>query len=217
MATKDDFLSWSEIYYLVADRVATDDPVLPKEVVLSYLQRACSEICRKSSALREHIYIDIQCGVTDYPIELDDSYQVVSVLEATNNGCAMEPVNPRLEMRGTDNGYFMDDGWFYMQGCPQEDCCNGLKVLVSKAPGRRSCGVPEAFAEKHAEAIAAFVMWKIHSTRGLLYDPSLASKEYRLFNSYISDAEEDAETGSTNYHDYNRTQRLFGKGRRRVR
>jgi len=213
----DDLLEWRQLYYLVADRVATDDPKLPKEIVWSYIQRACTELSRKSSAHREDICIDVQCGMAEYPIDLADDYAVVNVLEVTYLGQTLEPINPRLAMRGEDHGYYLKDGWLYLTCCPQEDCKGGIHALVSTTPTRKSCGIREDFAEANAEAISAFVMWKIHSTRNQLYDPSLASKEYRLFNSYVSEAEEDAATGSTNYHDHSRAQRIFGRGRRRVR
>lgn len=204
-------VNWKDLYYLVADKVATDDPQLPQEVIWSYIQRGVTDLAKKSSAMRVSYVLDLQCGVEEYPVELTDAYRVVDVLEVIKEDCPLPPVSTRMAHRYGDGGYFLEEGWINICPVPSCDVSRGLELRLAIAPTRKSCGVDEDWAEEHAEGIAAYVMAQVHGTRGMLYDPTLMRKYDRDYRYAISEAANSAESGNTNYHYKDRRVDMFSR------
>lgn len=172
-------ITWAEMFYLVSDKLAMEINALPKEVVTSHIQRAAAYVARESQSLIRVIDIDVQRGVSQYPIELGDDLVFYRLL-ALDQRCGH-----RLSGREVDrcSGYepyrIMDNGWLDVGYCPDRDERRGLSARVAAFPGSKACGVDEHWFEMASETISARVMAEVYKQDGPLYNPASQSKEQR--------------------------------------
>lgn len=149
---------------------------LPKEAALSFIRNAAIQFADKSGVLTQKIYVDLQCGLSEYPIETADCETIIGVKyakyrehEASDCGCSWS--------WGSVSFTFHDDV-LSIHPAPTNDAQGGLEVEVVLTPNREACELDAQFFDKWHDAIVHGALSEIHSMPGQPWS-SVTRADYR--------------------------------------
>ena len=133
----------------------------PTNVIDFYVRTAAIELARRSLNMQRDIWIDLQAGVHDYEICLDD----VNLHLIRQVCCGEEELHPVTKLQccpGSGNYYYYEKPNKLLLGrTPQEDCPEGLFVRAIVKPRQDACTLDECYYEDFAETIATGALSRI--------------------------------------------------------
>ena len=133
-----DLVKWVKPY-LISPKDAYIEP--PKGMIEAFVRRSAYDFAIRSGSLRKKAYYDINCGVVDYPIEVDET--INDIIEVRVNGRKLER-----------DEFYHEDEIIYLECKPTKDIEGGICIIYSYAPcTEENCDVPEDFCTHYREAI----------------------------------------------------------------
>ena len=136
--TWDSLVKWVMPFVMSADDEHTSPPT---GLLKAFVRRVAYDFAVRSGSLRKTEYYDLNCGVKDYPIEIDET--LVNVWKVKING---EDVDKDM--------YYFQDDVLYLESNPKCDIEGGLAIEYSYAPCTEgTCDVPEELCTHYREAI----------------------------------------------------------------
>lgn len=156
-ANLEDFLP----HILAATVGSEDGPSLPKEAAISYLREAAITFCEKTGIIKRDIYIDLQCGLSEYLLEtLDCDETILRISEAHLGNFSSEP--DCLCWSWGNVGFEFDDDMLKVSPPPSEDIQNGLHVKAVVAPAPDACKVDYQLYSKWRSIIVDGALAEVH-------------------------------------------------------
>jgi hypothetical protein len=158
--------------------------VVPKTGVqwLNYaIGNAVADVAMRTHALRWHITMDAQAGVSDYPIDLPEGYTIVQVEQVCVNGVEFDGTRMSSCATGTspspcvpmalrpcagaaDMQVFSveDEGTaIRIVPAPPMDAVDAIRVEVSLLPSRTACELPRLLYERYGTAITDLALTQV--------------------------------------------------------
>jgi len=154
----------------------------PSAVIESFVRRVAHDFAVKSGALRKKVYVDLACGVCDYPIPCLEQEDIISYKEVRLNGEVLD-----------GDFYDIQDDVLYLENKPVDDIIEGLCIEYSYAPCLHEvCVVPPELCTRYREAITYGVLMHLFSMPHMDWSSAESAKTYTsLYDSAISSAKVD--------------------------
>lgn len=163
---------------------AAPDPVVTEALI----RDAAIEFCTRTGAWSERVDVDLQAGVSEYPIEPPDCAQLVRVTKVCNGCMELKPVTGKF-CRLPCGRFVVEDGWIRFSPAPAQDHEGGLQVYMTLKPSRDGCQVGEVVYEDWASAITEGVMARLYQQKGQPWANALLAKQSKiLFEHRMHDA-----------------------------
>lgn len=175
-----------------------------EDLIANYVRQAIIDLCERSQVLVRAVSLDVQCGVEDYPIEVDEDERVVSIQRICvgNQTCDSATVLRSTEPCETGCTFHSHAIWFvppdtlHVLPVPKEDKEAAIKVFVAVAPKRDACSVDSVFYERYHEAVINGALARLYLARATpWHDKQLAEYHRRLFDNGVAAAGMDRLTG----------------------
>jgi hypothetical protein len=175
---------------------------LPPIVVQSFVRNSAIDFAQRTGVIRRKIVLDVQEGLTEYPILPDDCEQIIRIIEvcvggicyaANEDSCCSGPC-------GCGLGNFSFDGSILkLTRQPTEDIEGRIVIKAVVAPSRQSCEIDDVVYQQWHDAIVNGALHEIHLIPGKPWSSANAA-DYRLrkFNDAISSAKIRVALGNTN-------------------
>lgn len=158
---------------------------LPSEAALSFIRNAAITFADKSGVLTQVIKVDLQCGLSEYPLDVKDCETIIGVKRAKYGSFFSEDCGCSWTWGGVD--FWFDDDVLHIYPAPTKDVYEGLEVEVVLTPSRDACELDAQFFSKWHDAIISGALSEIHSMPGFPWS-SVTRADYRnrKFNEEIS-------------------------------
>lgn len=167
-------------------------PNAPAEMCAHYIRLAAIQLCREAQILKETVYADLQEGVQDYCIEIEQcDLQVIAVRRV----CA--GTIPLAALRDMPcDGEYVGHSYFYeapsdllIWPAPSCDIERGLRIDVTLVPGQDACELPRVLYDLWAEALGDGAASRLLLVKGSdWYDPQAAGINLKRFMNAKRDA-----------------------------
>lgn len=205
----------------LGDTVSLDDflpyiqpqaPNAPAEMAAHYVRLAAIQFCRQTQILKERVCVDVQEGVHDYCLELEDcDLNTVSLANVCVGG---RPYTATRTMP-CDAGQGLAATYFYQHPhdlliwpAPSCDEKAALCADVVVAPGQDACDLPRRLYDDFAEVLGDGGASKLLLVKGAdWYDPQAAGIYLKRFMNGVRAAKALASRGSVNQPIYMRARR----------
>lgn len=127
---------------------------VPDEVAAHSVRLAAIEFAQVTLMQKRSVIIDAQEGVHDYPFEIDDSYETITVDDVCYRERSLNPL--RYEQCSPNAcGYtFTKPNLLMVYPAPQKDGPRCIKVTVSVQMGQDTCFIDRTIYANHAEDLA---------------------------------------------------------------
>ena len=177
----------------------------------AYINRAWFDLAKQSLCWSEWQSIALQAGVATYTLSIPAGEQakVHAVVFAQQGANVLTPrgIEQQLmydaaqaERQGTPNGYRLEQNKdFILYPIPTaDDVSLPLQVLVAFVPAMSASTIPDKFAEKYLESIAAGAKAKLMAMIGQPWSNPQASAYWKsVFDAGVTDATVDRMKGGT--------------------
>lgn len=168
--------------------------MLPENAARSYIINSAIKFAEKTGILKRNIKVDLQCGLTTYPIEIADCETIILVEQAQyNNFCAgpddFFSSGHSCCWKWGEVRFTMEDDTLHINPAPTSDVKQGLELKLIVAPKRDSCEVDASLYEKWHDAIVNGALYNIHLMPNRPWS-SMSRADYykRLFDEDVSRA-----------------------------
>ena len=160
-------------------------PELPESIAQAYLRQTCIDFCQRSSILRRHVTIDLQEGVSNYPIWPNGNEQVVRINQVSSGG---------KNLRGQRNHYSLpscgtftvQDGFVILSSPVNYDADDALHIEMTVTPSRKACEIDELLYQDWQEAIEDGTLARLFLLPNYPFsDPRLAMVRSRSYADHI--------------------------------
>lgn len=175
------------------------------DLVANYVRQAIIDLCERSQVLVRAVDIDVQCGIEDYPIEVDEDERVVSIQricvgtqECTSSVVlrSSEPCNTGCTIH-SHAIWFVPPDTLHIRPIPKQDKESAIRVFVAVAPTRDACTVDRIFYERYHEAVINGALARLYLAKTTpWHDRQLAEYHRRLFDNGVASAGMDRLTGN---------------------
>ena len=176
-------------------------PKLFDEVAAHYVREAAIEFAQRAKVLRQIITVDLQAGVSDVLLEPDCGMHVVSIHKlCADCDCAQHyeliPGRPCGIACDGASVWFVPPTTLSISPSPRVDREGAFWALVSVAPDRDACELPEILYQRYSDRLVVGALSKIHLMKGeAWYDAPLADRMEKKFNAGVTVAALDRLTG----------------------
>jgi len=161
---------------------------LPPEIAAHNIRMAAVAFVRQTQYLERTLFLDRQCGVVDYHLEVPDCYSIMSVSEVRVDGSPWR-AERRLPARGGSWFTFDKPDWLRLGCNPGDDLLKGIEVRVNVLPGQDSCELDRILYDQYADALQHGALENIYRMKSApWYDPQLSMTHARLFRAAMSEA-----------------------------
>mgnify|MGYP003604446108 CR=1 FL=1 len=162
----------------------SEDTSLPESAAISFVRNACIDFAKRSKVIRKHTRIDLQCGLSEYPLDGLDCERVIGVAKVRmgrheNEDCGMG--------WSWGNVHFeFEDTVLRVHPAPDRDIEDGLELELILQPTRESCEVDARIFEDHYDAIVNYALAEVHMMPGFVWS-SVTRADYRkrLYNEAV--------------------------------
>lgn len=163
---------------------------LPENAAISYIRNAAITFARRTQILKDTIYVDLQCGLTDYPIETSDCEKIVSIKSAKFSDWEVEDCGLGWSF-GEVNFKFADDV-LRISPAPNKDIPRSLELEVVTVPNRDACELDSRLYDQWHDTIVNGALASIHAMPSRSWS-SMSRADYlrKLFNEEIGEANVD--------------------------
>lgn len=175
------------------------------DIVANYVRQAIIDLCERSQILRRTVTLDVQCGVEDYPIEVDEDERIVSIQRiCVGNQECMRPTVLRVT-EPCDTGctlhshtiWFVPPDTLNIRPAPIQDRHNAIKVVVAVAPTRDACTADSVFYERYHETVINGALARLYLAKTTpWFEPNLAQYHKALYDQGVAAAGMDRLTGN---------------------
>lgn len=169
---------------------------LPESAALSFIRNAAISFAERTQILKERVVIDLQCGLSEYPVETNNfetvlaiSKAVVGTFSTDDPVCYFECGNRCASWSFGEVQFEFDDDLIRIHPAPVKDIPGGLILEVIKVPTRDACELDTQFYNKYFDAIVSGALAEIHLMPNRPWS-SNAKADYRrkLFEEEVSRA-----------------------------
>lgn len=163
-------------HILIHTRGNEESGGLPQDAAISFIRNAAIQFADKTSLLKRKIKVDLQCGLSEYPLDIPSCETITGVSyarygnhEIQDCGCSWNWGNVYFEF---------DDDVLKIHPAPTKDVFDGLEVEVIVTPSRDACELDAQFYYKWHDAIIDGALSEIHSMPGQPWS-SVTRADYR--------------------------------------
>lgn len=161
---------------------------LPENVALSFIRNSAFAFADKTGVIRDKVWLDLQCGLDTYPIDVPSCETIVGVRSAKLGEFHSEDCGKRWSW-GNVCFAFDDDESLTIHPPPNQDLQRGLELELILAPAKGACEVDSRLYDKWHDAIIHGALAEIHMMPGRPWSSvSRADYRRRLFNEEVSRA-----------------------------
>lgn len=130
-------------------------PEIPYAMALDSVRQAYTEFARRSSIIVDRLVQDYQAGVTDYPLEPPEGYEVYQVMGIESPGFSFVDYWAGYNY-GLWNTRFdvIDNRVINFRNAPSVDSDDGLVVFVQLLPNPCCDSIPSSIATPYGKGIA---------------------------------------------------------------
>lgn len=133
---------------------------LPENAALSFIRNAAISFAEKTGILKETIKVDLQCGLSEYPIETRECETVIYVKSAKYNEFASEDCGNAWSWGNVD--FTFNDDLLTIYPAPSQDVEEGLILEVVIIPKRDACELDSQFYNKWFDAVVNGALYELH-------------------------------------------------------
>lgn len=174
---------------------------IPDDVAESYVRQSAIDFCVRSQVLVRKVEIDMQAGVTTYPVKTLGCEQIVSIQRICAGAQCQslqllthEPCDTGLQAHG--GVWFVPPNELRVTTAPTTDRKGGIVVFVAVAPERDSCECDPILYERYHEAIINGALARLYLAKATpWHDKTLAEYHRQLAAQQITAAGIDRLTG----------------------
>jgi hypothetical protein len=160
---------------------------LPDSAALSFIRNAAFTFAERTGILTQNIKVDLQCGLSEYPLDLSSCDTIIGVKHARFGDFETEGCGCFWSWGGVD--FTFDDDVLSIYPAPTRDVEDGLDLTVIVAPNKDSCDIDATLYNKWHDAIVNGALSEIHlMTNQPWSSVSRADYRRRLFEEAISRA-----------------------------
>lgn len=173
---------------------SNEDGDLPEPVIERALRTAAQRFMQESQYVSYVFNIDLQCGVDEYPLEMADSYYVMSVYKVFVNGREYHKgSDAQREFGGNRHRQLFsvrDRNWISIAPEPHHDCDEGLQVYATIRSDRDSCSIPYDLYNEFGSAIVDGALGELLTIKSQKewYNPQEAARRMTEFKTAINKA-----------------------------
>lgn len=148
---------------------------LPKEAALSFIRNAAIQFADKTGLLTKVIYVDLQCGLSSYPIDVNNE-TIIGVKRAKYK--EFESFDCGCSWSWGHVSFSFNDDVLSIHPAPTSDVERGLEVEVVLTPTRDACDLDAQFYDKWHDAIVDGALSEIHGMSGFPWS-SVTRSDFR--------------------------------------
>ena len=176
-------------------------PQLPDAMLLHYIRQSAIEFAKRSQCVTRDICFDVQCGVDEYPIFLDDNEVFVSFQDHTVQS---ECCGSKSCKETKCNGYTVS--WSAPRQrlvlSPKPSTSSQICLCVAVAPSLTACEFDERLISENYDGILHGAKLRIHALprskeSDNAFDKNMIPYHERKYNAAISNAGIDRLTNNT--------------------
>lgn len=147
-------------HVVVATYDQNGDNPIPENVAESFIRNSAISFAEKTGILTEKININLQCGLSEYPIEASDCNTVIGVKSAKMGDWASEDCG--CSWNWGEVQFQMIDDLLKIYPAPNDDIENGLQLEVVVIPNRDACELDAQLYDKWFDAIVNGALAELH-------------------------------------------------------
>lgn len=174
-------------HVIIATYDQNGDNPIPENVAESFIRNSAISFAEKTGVLTEKISINLQCGLSEYPIEVSDCNTVIGVKSAKlgdwyNEDCGCSWTWGEVQ-------FTMIDDLLKIYPAPNEDIEDGLKLEVVIIPNRDACDLDAQLYDKWFDAIVNGALSELHMLPSRHFSSSTrADYRRKMFNEDVGRA-----------------------------
>lgn len=174
-------------HVVVATYDESGDNPIPENVAESFIRNSAISFAEKTGILTEKISIDLQCGLSEYPLEVSDCNTIIGVKSAKFGEWSDEDCGFGWTWGGVN--FKMIDDLLTIYPAPTQDFSNGLEIEVVVAPNRDACELDAQLYDKWFDAVINGALAELHMLPSRSFS-STTRGDYRrrLFNEDVGRA-----------------------------
>lgn len=139
---------------------------LPPNLAIQHLREVAVELCAIAHVWKQTLTLDLQAGVTDYPIEPHDGAVLHMVEQVRVGACCLTPTRGGLCSGCMCHRFSVLENHTLRVPAPQEDQPDAVTLSVVVKPSRSACQIPEMIYEDWADVIVDGAAAKAYAMRG---------------------------------------------------
>ncbi|SAK62637.1 hypothetical protein AWB76_03284 [Caballeronia temeraria] len=162
---------------------------LPESMALAYIRQACIEFAQRSNILRRRAFIDMQCGVTDYPVWPDDCEEIARINAVRVGLTTYRGTRDTIDLCHCGSRFTVRDGLLHLPTPPHGDQPRAVEVRFCAKPAQTACEVDAILHSDWQDAIEDGALARIYQLPGYEFtQPMLATTRARSFYEKIARA-----------------------------
>lgn len=158
-----------------------NDNMLPEGAAKSFILNSAISFAERSGFLCETIKVDLQCGMSKYPIESLQDETIIGVNKARLGDLSSTDCGMSWNWGGVL--FSFKDDMLEIYPAPTKDIPAGLEVEIVVAPSRDSCELDAQFYDKWFDAVINGALAEIHMMPNYPWSSvSRSDARRRMFN-----------------------------------
>lgn len=160
---------------------------IPESVAESFVRNSAISFAEKTGIITTKIKVDLQCGMSEYPLEVRDCDTIIGVKSASLNEFESEDCG--FGWTWGDISFRLNDDVLEIYPAPSEDVLDGLSLELVIVPDRDACEIDAQFYDKWFDAIINGALAELHMIPSRPFSSTTrAEQRRRMFNEDVGRA-----------------------------